>query len=383
MSEPPPGSRVPFFDLTAQHAALRDELLAAMARVLDSSRFILGDEVEACERDVARAVGVAHAVGVSSGTDALLASLMALGVGPGDEVITTPLSFIATASAIARLGARPVFVDVEPDTLCLDPASARAAIGPATRAIVPVHLFGRCAALDAYLDAGVSIVEDAAQALGASLDGARAGSRGELGCFSFFPTKNVGALGDAGMVTTDDPELARKVRELRSQGQRERHHAARLGGNFRLDALQAAALRVKLPHLARWNDARRAHARAYRAHLDRAGIVTSLEAAGRGQGLALPDEGRGEHVFHQFVVRTSLRDELRAALSARGIGTEIYYPLPLHLHGAFASLGHRVGEFPNAEAAAREVLALPIYPELPGEALARVSDAVVEFFERR
>ncbi len=378
----PPGPTAPFFDLSAQHAALRDELLAALARVVDSSRFILGEEVEALEREVAQVVGVEHAIGVSSGTDALLASLMALGTGPGDEVVTTPLSFVATASVIARLGARPVFADVERGSLCLDPARAAEVVRGATRAILPVHLFGRCVDVTAYAALGVPVVEDAAQALGASLEGVSAGARGALGCFSFFPTKNVGALGDAGMVVTADARLARITRELRSQGQRARHHAAVIGGNFRLDALQAAALRVKLPHLGAWTEARRRNARAYRALLEQAGVATSLEEASRGHGVALPDEGPGVHAFHQLVVRVARRDELQRALSAAGVATEVYYPRPLHLHDAFASLGHREGDFPEAEAACREGLALPIFPELPLAAIAATCRAIAAFFGR-
>ena len=382
-SSVPAGRRdgnVQFFDLSAQHAGLRDELLAAMARVLDSSRFILGEEVDAFEREIAAFLGVRHAIGVSSGTDALLASLMALGVGPGDEVITTPLSFVATAAVVARLGARPVFVDVAHGGFEIDPARVAAAVGAATRAIVPVHLFGRGADVTPYLDAGAPVVEDAAQALGASLGGAAAGARGALGCFSFFPTKNLGALGDGGLVVTADDGLARVVRSLRAQGQVERHHAARVGGNFRLDALQAAVLRVKLPRVDTWTERRRAHAETYRALLAAAGVATSADEASRGRGVSLPDGGPGRHVYNQFVVRTSRRDELRAALGARGIGTEVYYPRPLHLHEAFARLGHGHGDFPHAEAAAREALALPIFPELDEAAIALVCGAITEHF---
>jgi dTDP-4-amino-4,6-dideoxygalactose transaminase len=327
--------------------------------VCDAQRFVLGPEVEACERAIAELAGVAHGVGVSSGSDALLASLVALGVGPGDEVVTTTFSFIATAEAIARVGARPVFVDVDPATLNIDAAAAVAALGPRTRAALPVDLFGRCADVDPLLDAcaarGVPVVEDAAQAIGAvDARGRRAGSIGRCGCFSFFPSKNLGAFGDGGMVVTDDAELADRLRLLRQHGMRPKYVHATLGGNFRLDALQAAVVRAKAAHLGAWQAARRRNAEGYARRFAEAGLLDVVR---------VPADVPG-HVYNQYVVRVPDRDRLRAHLDAAGVGTEVYYPVPLALQPCFAELGHGPGDFPVAEAAAAEVLALPIFPEL-------------------
>jgi dTDP-4-amino-4,6-dideoxygalactose transaminase/acetyltransferase-like isoleucine patch superfamily enzyme len=356
---------IPLLDLQMHHAPLLPAIRAAIDRVLVSGRYILGEEVESFERECAQYVGVRHAIGVSSGTDGLLLAMMGLGIGPGDEVITTAFSFFATAGSIARLGARPVFVDVERETLLLDPARVEAAITPRTRAIVPVHLYGRPCDFDA-LDAiakrhGISTIEDAAQAFGATTPRGRVGSLGRAAAFSFFPSKNVGALGDGGLVTTNDDALAERMRKLRHHGMSPKYVHQVIGGNFRLDALQAAVLRVKLPYADAWADGRRRVARLYNELFAEEGLPRAL--------LATPEIVPG-HVFHQYVVRTPFRDALRARLAERGIATEVYYPLGLHLQPAFASLGYRAGDMPETERACREVLALPIQPEL-GEARVR------------
>jgi dTDP-4-amino-4,6-dideoxygalactose transaminase len=343
----PPGlaRRVPLRDLGAEHAALRGEMDAAVARVLDSGQFIGGPELDAFERELAAALGCGHAIGVSSGTDALLVALMALGVGPGDDVVTTPFTFFATAGAIARLGARPVFADIDPASFNLDPRAAAAAITPRTRVVVTVNLFGRLAPLP---DTSVPILEDAAQSIGAGAP------RGAAACLSFFPSKNLGACGDAGAVLTSDANAAERVRLLRTHGARPKYHHLAVGGNFRLDALQAALLRVKLPHLGAWTHARRAAADRYRA------LFAAADLAG---DVTLPEHAP-EHVYHQFVIRVRGRDELRRHLAEAGVATEVYYPEPLHLQPCFAHLGHRAGDFPAAEAAAAEALAIPIDPSI-------------------
>ena len=367
---------LPLLDIGAQHAPIRDALVAALARVVDSNRFILGAEVEAFERDLADRLGVVDAIGVSSGTDALLVALMALGVGRGDEVITSTYSFFASAGSIARLGATPVLVDVQPDTFNIDPNGVAAAVTSRTRAIIPVHLFGQPADLHPIINtavkAGVPIIEDAAQAIGAVYDGHLVGSLGALGCFSFFPSKNLGALGDAGLVTAMSAELGRTIRSLRNHGMEPKYVHRLIGGNFRLDAMQAAVLRVKLPYLDRWTEARRRNAARYRALFDSAGLT---------QRVRLPAEAPNRtHIYNQFVIRVDDRDRLRQHLDAQEIGTEIYYPVPFHLQECFASLGYRPGSFPNAEAAARESLALPIYGELSEAQQAAVVDAIARFY---
>jgi dTDP-4-amino-4,6-dideoxygalactose transaminase len=354
-------------DLEAQHAPLASDLRVAADRVLASGRFILGAEVAAFERELASTLGFAAAVGTSSGTDALLALLMAAGVGPGDEVITTPYSFFATVEGIVRLGATPVFADVEAETLNLDPDAAVARFGPRTRAVLPVHLFGRAARLDALRAVcsarGVPLIEDAAQAIGARGVGAGWGT-----ALSFFPAKNLGGFGDGGAVLTNDADLAARLRRLRNHGASEKLQHQEVGGNFRLDELQAALLRVKLPRLAAWTSARRRVAELYRLRLDGLPI-----------GLPPPDDGA---VWNQFVVRVPAerRADLRAHLADRQIASAVYYPLPLHLQPALASLGHGAGAFPRAERAAQESLALPIFPELTDEAVARVAGALADFF---
>lgn len=343
---------VPLFDMAAELAPIRAEIDAAIARVLDSGVFIGGPEVAAFEEELAQYAGVRHAIGVSSGTDALLVSLMALGVGPGDEVVTTPFTFFSTASCIARLGARIVFADIDDETLTLDPAAALAACTPRTKAIIPVNLFGYPAELPRT---SIPILEDSAQSLGGGP------VRGIAAAVSMFPTKNLGALGDAGAVLTDDPALAERITLLRSHGARPKYHHIALGGNFRLDALQAAVLRAKLPHLPAWTAARRAHAARYRELL-----------AGRPE-LRLP-AAHPAHVYHQFVIRTAARDRLRDHLAAAGIGTEVYYPEPLHAVPCFEGLGS--GPLPRAEQACREVLALPVQPSLTPAAQALVTAAL-------
>jgi dTDP-4-amino-4,6-dideoxygalactose transaminase len=381
--------RVPLLDLTTQYGTMREEILAAIARVADSQRFILGGEVEAFEREIAHAIGVPHAIGVSSGTDAILAALMALEIGPGDEVVTPTYSFFATAGCVARLGATPRLVDIDPETFNIDPALMEAAITPRTRAIMPVHLFGLCADMTPILEIarrrGIPVIEDAAQAIGAWYEASgwheplgsstshprQAGTMGVAGCFSFFPSKNLGAFGDAGLVVTTDGSVAERLRLVRNHGAHARYFHEIVGGNFRLDAIQAAVLRVKLPRLEGWTEGRRRNAARYRqlfaeARLD--GIVT------------LPSEPSGRrHIYNQFVIRAPRRDGLRAHLDAAGIGTEIYYPVPFHLQKCFASLGYRRGDFPHAERAAGETLALPIYSELTEAQQREVVGAIASF----
>lgn len=364
---------VPLLDLKAQFATIEGEVREAIDRVLASQHFILGPEVEACEREVAAYCGARHGIGVSSGSDALLIALMALGIGPGDEVITSTYTFFATAGAVARLGARPVFVDIDADSFNLDPDAVARAVTPRTRAIIPVHLFGRCAEMGPIravaARAGLAVIEDAAQAIGAEYAGRRAGQLGHMACFSFFPSKNLGAFGDGGMVVTDDDALAERLRVLRAHGSKPKYHHALIGGNFRLDAMQAAVVRVKLRHLDAWTAARQANAARYERLL--AGIP----------GLALPSFGRHRHVINQYCVRTLRRDHLLNGLKQRGIGTEVYYPVPLHMQECFAELGQPAGCLPVAEAAARESLALPIYPELSEAQLAEVATAIRSLLE--
>jgi dTDP-4-amino-4,6-dideoxygalactose transaminase len=351
---------VPLLDLQAQYRPIRDELLAAVVRVCDSQQFILGPEVDAFERELAAYLGVDHAIGVSSGTDALLAAMMALGVGPGHEVITSTYSFFATAGCVARLGATPRLVDIDPITYNLSPDAVRAALSPRTKAIIPVHLFGLCAEMDPLLEvagaAGVPVIEDACQAIGATDRGRQAGTMGTVGCFSFFPSKNLGAFGEGGLVTTNDAALARDIRLVRDHGAESRYYHRRIGGNFRLQAMQAAILRVKLPRLAAWTSMRRDNAARYRELADR--------LLPRGD-VVLPVEPEEKfHIYNQFVVRVPERDRVRAFLTEHEIGTAIYYPVSFHEQECFAYLGHAHGEFPAAEAAAASTLALPIYSGL-------------------
>jgi len=366
---------VPLLDLHAQYTPLRQALLDAVTRVCDSQRFIGGPEVEGLERELCDTLGYAHAIGLSSGTDAVLAALMALDIGPGDEVITPTYSFFATAGCVVRAGAKPVLVDSEPGTFNIDTAAAIAAITPRTRAIIPVHLFGQAAEMAPIMDAanarGIPVIEDAAQAIGCTYHGRQVGTIGAVGCFSFFPSKNLGAFGDAGFVTATDAAIAKKLRLIRTHGMEPKYYHHLVGANFRIDAIQAAVLRVKLPNLAAWSEGRRANARRYRALFAEAGvseIVLPVEAPHR------------THIYNQFVIRVPRRDQLRAHLDQSGIGTEIYYPVPFHLQECFRNLGYKAGAFPEAEAAARDSVALPIYPELTEAQQCAVVTAIRNFY---
>jgi dTDP-4-amino-4,6-dideoxygalactose transaminase len=377
---------VPLLDLKAHHQPLRKELLAALEQVLDKNNFILGNEVAELEEKIATYCQVRFGVGVSSGTDALLAALMALDIKSGDEVITTPLSFFATVGVIVRLGAKPVFVDIDPVTYNLDPSRLEAAISPRTRAIIPVHLYGQCADMDPILQIatrhGLAVVEDAAQAIGSEYrDGRRACSMGVAGCLSFFPSKNLGGVGDGGMVVTNDQTLAERLRVLRVHGAKPKYYHGVVGGNFRLDTLQAAVLNVKLGYLDRWTALRQQHAELYERLFRDAGLVEK-------DSVQLPSTvyktaGIGHyHIYNQFVIGVPDRDQLQAHLKSKDIGTEIYYPVPLHRQECFQTLGYREGDFPEAERASRELLALPIYPELTEDQQHYVVQAVREWFER-
>lgn len=363
--------KVPLLDLKAQYAAIKNEIDAAIAEVFESQHFILGPKVEECEKAIATYSQCAHGIGVSSGSDALLACLMTENIGHGDEVITTPYTFFATAGAIARLGAVPVFVDIDPESYNLDTSQICSKITKQTRAIIPVHLYGQVAEMDAVMrlahEYGLTVIEDAAQAIGAEYKGRRAGSIGHYGCFSFFPSKNLGAAGDAGMIVTNDSERADKLRCLRSHGSRPKYHHKIVGGNFRLDAIQAAIVCAKLPHLDEWILARQCNAKTYNQKLGGTGLPIGLPTAS------------GRHIFNQYVIRVPRRNELQAHLQKNGIGTEVYYPLPLHLQQCFTYLGYSVGDFPESERAAKETLALPAYPELTEEQAHFVVERIREF----
>jgi dTDP-4-amino-4,6-dideoxygalactose transaminase len=366
---------VPMLDLQAQYARIREDVRAAIDRVCESQQFILGPEVAALEAEVATYCGSRFAIGVSSGTDALLAALMAVGVKPGDEVVTTPYSFFATAGAIVRLGARPTFADIQADTFNLDPVAAADRLSPRARAVIPVHLFGRCADMGPILAAAegqnAAVIEDAAQAIGSrDAQGKSAGTLGLIGCLSFFPSKNLGAFGDGGMLTTNDDVTAETLRILRAHGSKPKYFHRIVGGNFRLDALQAAILRVKLKRLRSWTDARRANAVRYRRLFEDAQLLDRV---------ALPADTPG-HIYNQFVIRAPQRDRLQAFLKERRVGTEVYYPLPLHLQECFRELGYRKGDFPQAERASEECLAIPIYPELSETQQEYVVSQIREFY---
>jgi dTDP-4-amino-4,6-dideoxygalactose transaminase len=362
---------IPLVDLKAQYRAIKPDLDAAVARILDNTSFILGAEVERFEAMFAQYCGTAHAIGVSSGTDALQLSLLACGVGAGDEVITTPYTFIATAAAITHVGATPVFVDIHPDTCNIDPARIAAAITPRTKAILPVHLYGQPADMDAInaiaRKHNLRVIEDACQAVGAVYRGRKAGNLGDLGCFSFYPSKNLGAAGDGGMVTTNDAALAEHIRCMRDHGRTGKYTHGVIGFTYRLDALQAAVLAVKLPHLDAWNEARRRHARAFN---------TQLAAL----GIAFPREAEGcRAVYHVYAIRSDRRDALLEHLHARGVGASVHYPLPLHLQPAYAHLGIAKGAFPVAEDWADQELSLPMYPELTEAQIEEIVQAVASF----
>lgn len=371
MSEP----AIPLLDLSAQNQPLLPEVRAAFERLFARNAFVLGDEVARFEAEIAQVTGTRHALGVSSGTDALVLALMALGVGPGDEIVTSPFTFFATAGAIARVGAKPVFSDIDPVTFNLDPQAVPAVVTDRTRAIMPVHLYGQPSDPSLYeLAAAFSlpVIEDAAQAIGAWTEGGPVGSLGAIGAFSFYPTKNLGCFGDAGLVTTNDDALCETMKMLRVHGSRERYVHELVGANFRIDALQAAVLRVKLPHLAAWTEARRRHAALYDVCFLESGLAPGI--------VRPPRRVQAGHVFNQYVVRVPRRDELRGYLSDRRIGSEVYYPIPLHLQKCFAHLEKPAGSFPETERACAEVLALPIFPELEPAQIERVVSAIADFY---
>jgi len=366
---------VPLLDLEPIHGPIRNELHKAVIAVLESNRFIGGSELEAFEREMAAYCNVEHAVGLSSGTDALLVSLMALGIGPGDEVIVPSFTFFSTAGSVHRVGGKVVFSDIDPVTFNMDPDHARGLVTPRTKAVIPVNLFGQCADMDSIYQLcdlyGLKIIEDAAQSIGALYNGSMAGALGHVGCFSFFPSKNLGGIGDGGAVTTRDGLLADKIRSLRNHGETVRYHHSLIGGNFRLDSIQAAALRVKLRRLEAWHEQRRQNARHYviaLSDLEKMGLI----------GLPVELPGR-KHVYNQFVIRIAGRDALQQYLASKRIGTAIYYPVPLHLQACFAELGYREGSLPQSEEASRQVLALPIYPGLSQNQLDKVTRHVRAF----
>jgi dTDP-4-amino-4,6-dideoxygalactose transaminase len=365
---------VPLLDLQAQYRTIKAEIDAAVSEVIESQHFILGPKVDRLEQAIARYCGCSDAVGVSSGSDALLACLMAENIGAGDEVITTAYSFFATAGAVARVGATPVFVDIDPATYNLDVAQITARVTKKTRAIIPVHLYGQMADMDAVMslarDAGLVVIEDAAQAIGAEHEGRRAGAIGDYGCFSFFPSKNLGGAGDGGMIVTNDGERAARLRWLRAHGASPKYHHRIIGGNFRLDALQAAIVAVKLRYLDGWTEARQRNAARYDSLLVESGL------SGGAKPIVPPAVVTDRHVFNQYVIRVSERDRLKAALDANGVSTEVYYPVPLHLQECFRYLGYQSGTLPESERAARETLALPVYPEVTEEQAHYVVDQI-------
>lgn len=377
-------THIPLMNLHAQYRELRGEIRAAIERLLEEQHFILGPSVESFEKQAAKYFALPEAIGLASGSDALYLSLAAFGIGPGDEVITTPFTFFATAGAIARTGARPLFVDIDPRTFNLDPGRLSACLEERAqrapekvKAVIPVHLFGHPAEMNTILplarEHGMKVIEDACQAIGATYRGKKAGTIGDCGCFSFFPSKNLGGYGDGGLLVTGDPDFAGMIRRLRVHGSDRKYHHVELGINSRLDALQAAVLAVKLPHLDRWNAARRERARCYHRLLSGIPDITLPPS---------PEEGV-DPVFHLYVIRSRRRDELASFLHGRGISTGVYYPVPLHLQPCFHDLGYREGDFPEAEKASREVLALPLFPELREEEQELVSRSIGEFFQGR
>lgn len=373
----PLSMNVPLLDLQAQYVSLRDDLHRAVERVMSSQRFVLGDEVRGLENSIAGYCQTRHAIGCASGSDALLLALMALDVKDGDEVITTPFSFFATAACITRLGARPVFVDIEPQTYNIDTSRVADAITTRTKAIMPVHLYGQCAPMDPLLDLGsrrdgIAVVEDAAQAIGATDNGRPAGSMGLIGCFSFYPTKNLGGAGDGGILTTNDDAVAARLRRLRAHGGANEYEHEEVGINSRLDELQAAVLNVKFPSLDGWSEERAKKAQLYTKLLSEADLSFPL---------ATPRvRADGRHIFHQYVIRVpGNRDALIEHLKARGVGTKVYYPIPLHLQACFNYLGYKAGDFPESESAAKETIALPVYPELTEEQQVYVVESIKSF----
>jgi dTDP-4-amino-4,6-dideoxygalactose transaminase len=374
---PPPA--FDFLDLRAQFATIREEVLAAVTKVMESQYFIHGPEVKQFEEEIAAKLGAKFAIGCASGTDALILALLAAGIGPGDEVITTPFSFVATAGSIAYVGAKPVFVDIDPGTFNIDPAKIAAAITPSTAAIMPVHLFGLPSDLDPILEIArankLLVIEDAAQAIGSRYNGEFIGTIGDFGCFSFFPSKNLGGAGDGGLITTNDPAMAERLEMLRNHGSKKKYFHEMVGTNSRLDALQAAVLRVKLPHLDKWAAGRENRANRYRQLFDRAQQGSALSSP------PIPPV-KFHHVYNQFTIRARSRDELKESLRHAGIPSEIYYPLCLHLQNAFMNLGYKPGDFPESEKASQEVLSLPIFPELTDAQQSRVVEAVASFYRQ-
>lgn len=370
---------IPLLDLKAQHRAIREEVLTEIVRVVDSQKFILGEDVQKLEAEIAAYSGTKFAVGCASGSDALMLSLMALGVGAGDEVLTTPYTFFATAGAISRVGARPVFADVEENTFNLEPNRMADVlrVHPKIRAIIPVHLFGGCADMDRInemaAERNIPVIEDAAQSIGSEYKGRRAGSMGQVGAFSFFPSKNLGGYGDGGMVTTNDPALAERLKALRIHGRTGTYFHEWIGVNSRLDALQAAILRVKFRHLDSWTAGRQEHAERYRRQFGSAAIPVTPCA---------PAPYQNRHVYNQFVIRCANRDGLKAHLKEQGIGSEVYYPLPLHLQPCFADLGYNKGDFPVSEKLAGESLALPVHAEIAAEDIDHIADVIRSFYAR-
>jgi len=370
--------KVPLLDLAALHAPIRDEIIAEMIRVVDSQKFIMGDDVRELERLMAEYSGTRFAVGCASGSDALLLALLAVDVGPGDKVLTTPYTFFATAGAISRAGATPVFADIDPVTFNIDPNAAEHVLKtvPGIKAMIPVHLFGACADMDPLLDSanrhGCVVIEDGAQSIGAEYKNRKAQSMGQIGCISFFPSKNLGAFGDGGMLTTNDPELARKLGSLRLHGTTKKYYHEWVGINSRLDTIQAAILKVKFRYLDSWTAGRQNNAALYRNLL-----------GGRDLPVQLPVEAdyQTRHVYNQFVISVPARDNLKAWLQENGVGTEIYYPLPMHLQPCFKDLGYHEHDFPNSEAAARETLALPVHSGMPGEDIEYVSELIIDFYK--
>ena len=377
--------KIPLLDLKAQYRTIKDRVLEVTEQIYESQYFILGPQVESLEKKIADYCRVGHAVGVSSGTDALVLSLMAAGIGPGDRVISTPYTFFATPGAIARVGATPVFVDIDPATYNLSADKLKSAVADmaqdvlkTVKAIIPVHLYGQCADMDPILEVAAArqwvVIEDAAQAIGAEYKGRRAGSMGDYGCFSFFPSKNLGAFGDGGIVTAGDPQVYERLKILRVHGAKPKYYHKVVGGNFRLDALQAAIVAIKLDYLDGWTTARQDNATRYRGLFASAGLTDRVH---------LPMEKESRHIYNQFVIRVDAgRDNLRTYLGEQGIGTEVYYPVPMHLQECFTGLGHQSGDFPVAEQAADQTLALPIYPELTESQQAYVVEKIGAFFKR-
>ncbi len=376
---------VPLLDLAAHHGPLHKEIMAAIEEVFKSQAFILGPEVTRLEERVASYCWTREAIGVSSGTDALIISLMALGIGPGDEVITTPYSFFATAGAVVRVGARPVLVDIDPRTFNIDPSKIEEVVTPKSKAIIPVHLYGQAADMGPVMEIAarrqLAVIEDAAQAIGTEYrDGRRAGSIGTMGCLSFFPSKNLGALGDGGMVVTNDAELAERIKVLRVHGSQPKYYHKLIGGNFRLDSIQAAVLNVKLNYLDGWTQRRQENARRYEELFKQSGVVQ--QGVIRLPEAVYKDSGqKHHHIYNQFVLRVDRRDALVSHLRQRNIGTEIYYPVPFHLQECFKYLNYGLGDFPQSEQAAAETIAIPVYPELTPTQQSEVVGAIVDFFK--